>query len=110
MMVTKLLEYNAPSVLENGQLSNIWHFSITFAILATSCFISIVAPGIKVVFGLTGATASVSLVFLMPGMFYLRVMKDSASPRDIQMARLYVFVGSIIGSVSLAGEVVSFFM
>jgi hypothetical protein len=46
-----------------------------------------VAPGIKEVFGVTGATASVSLVFIMPGMFYLEVTKKAMGRQQGQGAQ-----------------------
>ena len=108
LMVTKMLEYNAPTALVDGQLPTVLHFVVTAGILGTCCLLAIVAPGIQSVFGVTGATASVSLVFVMPGMFFLRIMKDDASESELKYARLYVIVGGIIGSVSLAGVIASF--
>ena len=108
IMVGKLASFYAPSVLrEDGQLVNVAHFSITAVVLGICLFFALKLPGILVVFGVTGSTSAVCLVFVMPGLFFLKIMQGQKDPdvAEIARARIYFVVGVLIGVVSLTGVV-----
>jgi sodium-coupled neutral amino acid transporter 6 len=109
IMIGKLASFYAPSVLrEDGQLVNSAHFSITAVVLGICLFFALKLPGILVVFGVTGSTSAVCLVFVMPGLFFLKIMQAQKDPdvAEIARARIYFVVGVVIGVVSLTGVVV----
>ncbi|CAH1262767.1 SLC38A3 [Branchiostoma lanceolatum] len=52
------------------------HLSITLCLMVLVNCLAIFVPDIKDVFGLAGATSSTFLVFILPGLFYLKVSSE----------------------------------
>jgi hypothetical protein len=96
MMIGKLASFYAPSVLcKDGQLINSAHFSITAVVLGICLFFALKLPGMLVVFGITGSTSAVCLVFVMPGLFFWKIMQaqKDLDVAEIARARIYFVVG-----------------
>jgi len=66
-------------------------------------FLAIVVPSITAVFGLIGATSSVSLVFIFPCSIYLRVEEGDWKSKHKIPAVVMLVLGCLIGVVSLFG-------
>ncbi|KAL2309503.1 hypothetical protein Nmel_005704 [Mimus melanotis] len=78
------------------------HFLIAAVILAFNNLLVIFVPTIKDIFGFIGASSATMLIFILPGAFYLRIVKKEPlrSPQKIG-ALLFLIVGIIFMVVSM---------
>ena len=53
----------------------IWHIGIMLGILSICVTLVILVPDIREIFGFVGATASSMLMFILPSVFYLKIME-----------------------------------
>ncbi|NXQ57994.1 S38A4 protein, partial [Anthoscopus minutus] len=84
------------------QFSWIRHFLIAAVILAFNNLLVIFVPTIKDIFGFIGASSATMLIFILPGAFYLRIVKKEPmrSPQKIG-ALIFLIVGIIFMIVSM---------
>ncbi|NXH43357.1 S38A4 protein, partial [Dicaeum eximium] len=78
------------------------HFLIAAVILAFNDLLVIFVPTIKDIFGFIGASSATMLIFILPGAFYLRIVKKEPlrSPQKIG-ALIFLIVGIIFMMVSM---------
>uniref|UniRef100_A0A8C5JNS4 Solute carrier family 38 member 4 n=1 Tax=Junco hyemalis TaxID=40217 RepID=A0A8C5JNS4_JUNHY len=78
------------------------HFLIAAVILAFNDLLVIFVPTIKDIFGFIGASSATMLIFILPGAFYLRIVKKEPlrSPQKIG-ALIFLIVGIIFMLVSM---------
>ncbi|NWR10631.1 S38A4 protein, partial [Paradoxornis webbianus] len=78
------------------------HFLIAAVILAFNNLLVIFVPTIKDIFGFIGASSATMLIFILPGAFYLRIVKKESlrSPQKIG-ALIFLIVGIIFMIVSM---------
>ncbi|NXI06632.1 S38A4 protein, partial [Irena cyanogastra] len=78
------------------------HFLIAAVILAFNNLLVIFVPTIKDIFGFIGASSATMLIFILPGAFYLRIVKKEPlrSPQKIG-ALIFLIVGIIFMIVSM---------
>ncbi|XP_014726600.1 PREDICTED: sodium-coupled neutral amino acid transporter 4 isoform X2 [Sturnus vulgaris] len=78
------------------------HFLIAAVILAFNNLLVIFVPTIKDIFGFIGASSATMLIFILPGAFYLRIVKKEPlrSPQKIG-ALIFLIVGIIFMVVSM---------
>ncbi|XP_005419310.1 sodium-coupled neutral amino acid transporter 4 [Geospiza fortis] len=78
------------------------HFLIAAVILAFNNLLVIFVPTIKDIFGFIGASSATMLIFILPGAFYLRIVKKEPlrSPQKIG-ALIFLIVGIIFMLVSM---------
>ncbi|XP_061468387.1 solute carrier family 38 member 6 isoform X2 [Rhineura floridana] len=82
--------------------SLIHHILITLVLNATVVLIAMYVPDIRHLFGVVGSTTSTCLLFVYPGLFYLKIStEDFISPQKLGACALLVF-GLFFGLVSLA--------
>lgn len=84
------------------------HCALTAAIIGLVLVLALYVPGLQAVFGIVGATSSVSLLFLCPGLCYLKIVEGPSSNPDKRQAITLVIAGAIILLVSLGGEFAKF--
>uniref|UniRef100_A0AAY5KB02 Amino acid transporter transmembrane domain-containing protein n=1 Tax=Esox lucius TaxID=8010 RepID=A0AAY5KB02_ESOLU len=89
----------------DGAFSWVHHIFSTLLILAVVMVLAIFVPDIRNVFGVVGSTTSTCLLFVFPGMFYLRLITRSP-PCAWQAVSLMVF-GLFVGLLSLSVIVVT---
>ncbi|XP_038074270.1 probable sodium-coupled neutral amino acid transporter 6 [Patiria miniata] len=78
------------------------HFVSTAVLITLVTCIAVFVPNIKQIFGIVGATASTSLVFILPSLFYLRLGTERLkSPQKIAcMGLLFIGVTTLIISLT----------
>uniref|UniRef100_A0A2K6MXV7 Solute carrier family 38 member 6 n=1 Tax=Rhinopithecus bieti TaxID=61621 RepID=A0A2K6MXV7_RHIBE len=86
----------------NFPFSWIRHFLITLALNIIIVLLAIYVPDIRNVFGVVGASTSTCLIFIFPGLFYLKLSReDFLSWKKFGAFVLLVF-GILVGNFSLA--------
>lgn len=78
------------------------HIILTLIILSVVLLLAIFVPDIKNVFGVVGATTSTCLLFIFPGIFYLKINRGPLKSFDSIGAGLLVVFGFIIGIISFS--------
>eukprot|EP00064_Thunnus_orientalis_P013281 superscaffoldBa00002137_g13318 len=56
------------------------HIAIALCLLFAVNLLVILVPNIRDIFGITGATTAPSLIFILPGLFYIRIIPTSREP------------------------------
>ncbi|XP_073206011.1 solute carrier family 38 member 6 isoform X2 [Lepidochelys kempii] len=80
----------------------ICHILVTLALNAIIVLLALYVPDIRNVFGLVGSTTSTCLLFVYPGLFYLKLSReDFISRQKLGACALFIF-GIVIGLLSLA--------
>ncbi|XP_075804732.1 solute carrier family 38 member 6 isoform X2 [Microtus pennsylvanicus] len=78
------------------------HSLTTLALNIIIVLLAIYVPDIRNVFGVVGASTSTCLIFVFPGLFYLKLSReDFLSPKKLG-ALLLLVTGALVGSFSLA--------
>ncbi|XP_054231429.1 solute carrier family 38 member 6 isoform X17 [Homo sapiens] len=86
----------------NFPFSWIRHFLITLALNIIIVLLAIYVPDIRNVFGVVGASTSTCLIFIFPGLFYLKLSReDFLSWKKLGAFVLLIF-GILVGNFSLA--------
>uniref|UniRef100_A0A4X1WDW8 Solute carrier family 38 member 6 n=1 Tax=Sus scrofa TaxID=9823 RepID=A0A4X1WDW8_PIG len=86
----------------NFPFSWIRHFLITLALNIIIVLLAIYVPDIRNVFGVIGSSTSTCLIFVFPGLFYLRLSReDFLSWKKLGAFVLLIF-GILVGNFSLA--------
>uniref|UniRef100_A0A3B3QZ24 Solute carrier family 38 member 5a n=1 Tax=Paramormyrops kingsleyae TaxID=1676925 RepID=A0A3B3QZ24_9TELE len=70
---TALLQLLAP----NRPFNWVRHSSVAFGLLVLVNTLVIFVPNIKDIFGVIGATSAPSLIFILPGLFYIRIVPEN---------------------------------
>lgn len=58
------------------------HFMVTLFVVGVSCTIGIVSPNIQIVLELVGSTCSPIMVYILPGLFFLKAAPGPACSRE----------------------------
>lgn len=77
------------------------HCVATVCILTVVLILAIYVPDIRNVFGVVGSTTSSCLLFVFPGLFYLRISRQHFRSLDYVGAALLVGFGLLVGACSL---------
>ncbi|XP_023402002.1 solute carrier family 38 member 6 isoform X6 [Loxodonta africana] len=86
----------------NFPFSWIRHCLVTLALNIIIVLLAIYVPDIRNVFGVVGSSTSTCLIFVFPGLFYLKLSReDFLSQKKLGACVLLVF-GILVGSFSLA--------
>eukprot|EP01029_Cantina_marsupialis_P020091 TRINITY_DN4684_c0_g1_i2.p1 TRINITY_DN4684_c0_g1~~TRINITY_DN4684_c0_g1_i2.p1 ORF type:complete len:324 (-),score=51.66 TRINITY_DN4684_c0_g1_i2:725-1696(-) len=94
-------------VLQQKELTNKQHYGITLSTNIFVLVVSILIPEIKVVFGFFGATSSVMLMFLLPSLFYKKLMGGTWMEHK---GLLCMFIAGILISITaLTAQFISVF-
>ncbi|XP_056283165.1 probable sodium-coupled neutral amino acid transporter 6 isoform X2 [Pseudoliparis swirei] len=83
------------------------HIFATLIILGGVLLLAIVVPDIRNVFGVVGSTTSTLLLFVFPGMFYLKLNTGPLRSFDSIGAILMVVVGVVMGILSFSSIVIT---
>ncbi|XP_042347113.1 sodium-coupled neutral amino acid transporter 3-like [Plectropomus leopardus] len=81
------------------------HISIAFCLIFVVNLLVIFVPSIRDIFGLIGATSAPSLIFILPGIFYIRIVPDDQEPllsRPKIQAACFAAMGFIFMVMSLS--------
>lgn len=81
------------------------HIIIAFCLLFLVNLLVIFVPSIRDIFGLIGATSAPSLIFILPGIFYIRIIPDEDEPllsRPKIQAACFAALGFIFMVMSLS--------
>ncbi|XP_077174999.1 solute carrier family 38 member 6-like isoform X2 [Paroedura picta] len=78
------------------------HISITLALNAAVVLIAMYVPDIKHLFGVIGSTTSTCLLFVYPGLFYLKLSTEDFISRQKLGAFTLLLFGLVVGLLSLA--------
>ncbi|XP_008282175.1 putative sodium-coupled neutral amino acid transporter 6 [Stegastes partitus] len=78
------------------------HIATTLTILGVVLILAIFVPDIRQVFGVVGSTTSSCLLFVFPGIFYLKISSQPLRSFDSIGAILLVVFGLIMGVTSLS--------
>lgn len=80
------------------------HISIAVCLLFAVNLLVIFVPNIRDIFGITGATTAPSLIFILPGLFYIRIVPTDQEPlcsRPKIMAACFSALGFVFMTMSL---------
>uniref|UniRef100_A0A8D2ZHX8 Solute carrier family 38 member 6 n=1 Tax=Scophthalmus maximus TaxID=52904 RepID=A0A8D2ZHX8_SCOMX len=83
------------------------HIIATMSILGVVLMLAIFVPDIRNVFGVIGSTTSSSLLFIFPGIFYLKISRQPLSSFDSIGAILLMVFGFIMGITSFSVIVIT---
>jgi len=97
--LTNLFFHNAK------EFSWVRHIGLGFTVVAVLLSLALKVPNIENVFGAVGATTSVSLVFVLPGVFYARVHDGPFFSKAHTGPLLFSLLGVLIGITCLSGIV-----
>ncbi|XP_064809756.1 probable sodium-coupled neutral amino acid transporter 6 [Oncorhynchus masou masou] len=99
----------AMSVLFCGDrpLSWVYHIFSTLLILTVVMLLAILVPDIRNVFGVVGSTTSTCLLFVFPGIFYLRLSNQPLKSLESMGAVCLLIFGLFVGLLSLCVIVVT---
>uniref|UniRef100_A0AAQ6AET4 Amino acid transporter transmembrane domain-containing protein n=1 Tax=Amphiprion ocellaris TaxID=80972 RepID=A0AAQ6AET4_AMPOC len=78
------------------------HVITTLTILSVVLILAIFVPDIRQVFGVVGSTTSSCLLFVFPGIFYLKISSQPLRSMDSIGAIFLVVFGLIMGVISLS--------
>lgn len=81
------------------------HIGIAFCLLFIVNLLVIFVPSIRDIFGLIGATSAPSLIFILPGIFYVRIVPEEQEPflsRNKIQAACFAALGFIFMIMSLS--------
>ncbi|KAI3367716.1 hypothetical protein L3Q82_026550 [Scortum barcoo] len=94
----------AAVLLLRGERPFSWliHVIVTLTILGVVLMMAIFVPDIKNVFGVVGSTTSSCLLFVFPGIFYLKISSQPIRSFDSFGAAFLVVFGLIMGITSLS--------
>ncbi|XP_053259098.1 probable sodium-coupled neutral amino acid transporter 6 isoform X4 [Podarcis raffonei] len=81
--------------------SLICHILVTLALNATVFLIAMYVPDIRHLFGVVGSTTSTCLLFVYPGLFYLKISTEDFISRQKLGACALLVLGLLFGIVSL---------
>uniref|UniRef100_A0A671XYA9 Amino acid transporter transmembrane domain-containing protein n=1 Tax=Sparus aurata TaxID=8175 RepID=A0A671XYA9_SPAAU len=80
------------------------HIIIAMCLLFAVNLLVILVPNIRDIFGITGATTAPSLIFILPGLFYIRIIPTNQEPmtsRPKIQAACFTALGFIFMTMSL---------
>ncbi|CAB1449252.1 unnamed protein product [Pleuronectes platessa] len=83
------------------------HIVATFFILGVVLMLAIFVPDIRNVFGVVGSTTSSCLLFIFPGIFYLRISREPLGSFDSIGALMLMVFGLIVGLTSFSVIVIT---
>ncbi|ROL49640.1 putative sodium-coupled neutral amino acid transporter 6 [Anabarilius grahami] len=83
------------------------HSLSCFFILTLVLVLAIFVPDIRNVFGVVGSTTSTCLLFVYPGMFYLRISSEPIRSLNSAGAVFLLVIGLVVGTLSLCVIIVS---
>ncbi|XP_060939056.1 probable sodium-coupled neutral amino acid transporter 6 [Limanda limanda] len=83
------------------------HTVATFFILGVVLMLAIFVPDIRNVFGVVGSTTSSCLLFIFPGIFYLRISREPLVSFDSIGALMLMVFGLIMGLTSFSVIVIT---
>uniref|UniRef100_A0A3Q4GTE6 Solute carrier family 38 member 6 n=1 Tax=Neolamprologus brichardi TaxID=32507 RepID=A0A3Q4GTE6_NEOBR len=83
------------------------HIAATLTILCVVLILAIFVPDIRNVFGVVGSTTSSCLLFVFPGIFYLKISRQPLRSFDSVGAALLVVFGVIMGVTSFCVIVIT---
>ncbi|KAK5864071.1 hypothetical protein PBY51_001045 [Eleginops maclovinus] len=81
------------------------HIGIAFCLLFVVNLLVIFVPSIRDIFGLIGATSAPSLIFILPGIFYIRIIPEEQEPlmsRPKIQAAVFAALGVVFMVMSLS--------
>nr|XP_015206054.1 PREDICTED: probable sodium-coupled neutral amino acid transporter 6 isoform X1 [Lepisosteus oculatus] len=94
-------------LLSGRPFSWLFHSLITLTLIGIVLLLAIFVPDLRNVFGVVGSTTSTCLLFVFPGLFYLRISTENfRSPQKLCALALLVF-GVCVGLLSLCVIVVT---
>ncbi|CAJ1055215.1 sodium-coupled neutral amino acid transporter 3-like [Xyrichtys novacula] len=80
------------------------HIAIAVCLLFAVNLLVILVPNIRDIFGITGATTAPSLIFILPGLFYIRIVPTDREPmksRPKIQAACFTALGFVFMTMSL---------
>ncbi|XP_042245393.1 probable sodium-coupled neutral amino acid transporter 6 [Thunnus maccoyii] len=83
------------------------HVTATLIILGVVLMLAIFVPDIRNVFGIVGSTTSSCLLFVFPGIFYLKISRQPLKTFDSIGAMVLVVLGLIMGIISFSVIVIT---
>ncbi|CAN9502138.1 unnamed protein product [Ophioblennius macclurei] len=83
------------------------HVAATLCILTVVLLLAIFAPNIRDLFGVIGSTTASCLLFVFPGIFYLKISRQPLRSVDSVGAVLLVVFGLIMGVISFSVIVIT---
>ncbi|CAL8319345.1 unnamed protein product [Merluccius merluccius] len=81
------------------------HISIALVLLCIVNVLVILVPSIRDIFGIIGATSAPSLIFILPGIFYIRIVPEEQEPllsRSKIQAACFAALGFVFMIMSLS--------
>ena len=79
------------------------HVAITGWLILAVLLLAIYVPNIEDVFAVVGATTATSLVFILPGAFFLKLEGDNIPRWKYHLVAAHTVTGAVIGVVALTG-------
>ncbi|XP_061599947.1 probable sodium-coupled neutral amino acid transporter 6 [Cololabis saira] len=83
------------------------HIISTLSILSVVLMLAIFVPDISTVFGVVGSTMSSCLLFVFPGIFYLKINTERLRSFDSIGAAILVVFGLLMGVTSLSAIIIT---
>ncbi|XP_045435943.1 probable sodium-coupled neutral amino acid transporter 6 isoform X2 [Pipistrellus kuhlii] len=86
----------------NFPFSWVRHFLITLALNIIIVLLAIFVPDIKTIFGVVGSSTSTCLIFVFPGLFYLKLSREDFLSWKKLAAFAFLIFGILIGTFTFA--------
>jgi amino acid permease len=86
----------AANFVPNIRKSTPWHFILTFAIVLITYIVAFLVSNLGIVFSLVGATGSVTICYILPGLFYAKLFWKTSWLGKKFFAVLLVVVGILL--------------
>jgi len=101
-------EIEFSSHVAEGESTPVEHFVLTLLLSGSALIAALLVPGISVVFGLMGGTASSVISFILPGQFMLS--SDDLTPKQRFLAQLLLYGGIVVGLLTTGVTVQGMFV
>ncbi|XP_051871457.1 probable sodium-coupled neutral amino acid transporter 6 [Pristis pectinata] len=88
-------------LFSNRSFSCIHHIVVTLAIQILIVLLAIYVPNLQNIFGVVGSTTSAALLFIYPGLFYLKISREPLKSLNKLGALGLIILGFLMGVVSL---------
>ncbi|KAM9064706.1 solute carrier family 38 member 6 isoform 3-T3 [Sarcophilus harrisii] len=86
----------------NHPFSWIHHVLVTLAVNTIIVLLALYVPDIRNIFGIVGASTATCLVFVYPGLFYLKLSREDFISQKKLGALVLLLFGILVGSLSFA--------
>ncbi|XP_072347998.1 probable sodium-coupled neutral amino acid transporter 6 [Scyliorhinus torazame] len=87
--------------ISNRPITWLHHIAVTLAIQTAIVLLAMYVPSIQNIFGVVGSTTSTALLFIYPGLLYLKISREPLKSLKKLQALGLIILGFLVGAISL---------